>query len=72
MLSSQPAHANTDGKVVCFLRDRRNSKERYTMFGFNDSAHPDDGAFCPVAFALPELTVGDEAKIGAPVKNAVS
>jgi uncharacterized protein YdhG (YjbR/CyaY superfamily) len=66
-----PAYAK-DGKVVCFFRDRQKFKERYAMFGFNDSANLDDGDMWPIAFALPKLTAADEKKIGALVKKAVS
>jgi uncharacterized protein YdhG (YjbR/CyaY superfamily) len=65
-----PAYAR-DGKVVCFFRDRAKFKERYAMFGFNDTASLDDGAMWPVAFAITKLTAADEAKIGALVKQAV-
>ena len=65
-----PAYAK-DGKVVCFFRDAGKFKERYAMFGFNDSAKLDDGSMWPIAFALPELTKADEAKIGKLVKKAV-
>ena len=67
-----PAYANSDGKVVCFFRDRLKFKERYAMLGFNDAATLDEGTMWPVAYALPELTSKDEAKIGALVKKAVS
>jgi uncharacterized protein YdhG (YjbR/CyaY superfamily) len=66
-----PAYAK-DGKVVCFFRNAGKFKERYAMFGFNDSAKLDEGSMWPVAFALTELTVADEKKIGALVKKAVS
>jgi uncharacterized protein YdhG (YjbR/CyaY superfamily) len=66
-----PAYAK-DGKIVCFFRDRAKFKERYAMFGFNDSANLDEGAMWPVAFALEKLTAADEKKIGALVKKAVS
>ena len=66
-----PAYAK-DGKVVCFFRDRQKFKERYVMFGFNDSANLDEGAIWPIAFALTKLTADDEKKIGALVKRAVS
>src|SRR5712691_9469101 len=46
-----PAYAK-DGKVVCFFRGAHKFKERYAMFGFNDSANLDKGAMWPVAFAL--------------------
>ena len=65
-----PAYAK-DGKVVCFFRNATKFKERYAMFGFNDSAKLDEGSMWPVAFALPKLTKGDEAKISALVKKAV-
>ena len=66
-----PAYANKDGKVVCYFRDAGKFKERYAMFGFNDSAKLDEGSMWPVAFALTKLTAADEAKIRALVKRAV-
>ncbi len=65
-----PAYAK-DGKVVCFFRNAGKFKERYAMFGFNDSAKLDAGSMWPVAFALTKLTAADEARIGALVKKAV-
>ena len=65
-----PAYAK-DGKVVCFFRNAGKFKERYAMFGFNDSAKLDDGSMWPVAFAVKKLTAADEARIGALVKKAV-
>src|SRR6266513_1216515 len=65
-----PAYAK-DGKLVCFFRNAGKFKERYAMFGFNDSAKLDEGAMWPVAFALTKLTAADEAKIRALVKKAV-
>jgi uncharacterized protein YdhG (YjbR/CyaY superfamily) len=65
-----PAYAK-DGKVVCFFRDAGKFKERYAMFGFNDTAKLDEGSIWPVAFALTKLTAADEAKIRALVKRAV-
>ena len=64
-----PAYAK-DGKVVCFFRNAGKFKERYAMFGFNDSAKLDEGSMWPVAFALKELTPTEEAKIAALVKKA--
>ena len=66
-----PAYAK-DGKVVCFFRNAGKFKERYAMFGFNDSAKLDAGSMWPIAFALTELTAADEAKIRALVKKAVT
>jgi uncharacterized protein YdhG (YjbR/CyaY superfamily) len=65
-----PAYAK-DGKVVCFFRNAGKFKERYAMFGFNDSAKLDQGAMWPVAYALTKLTPADEAKVRALVKKAV-
>jgi uncharacterized protein YdhG (YjbR/CyaY superfamily) len=67
-----PAYANKDGKVVCFFRNAAKFKERYAMFGFNDTANLDDGSMWPVAYALTKLTKADEAKIAKLVKQAVS
>ena len=66
-----PAYANKDGKVVCYFRNADKFKERYAMFGFNDSANLDQGSMWPVAYALTELTKADEAKIRALVKKAM-
>ncbi|OLC19107.1 MAG: hypothetical protein AUH33_06220 [Chloroflexi bacterium 13_1_40CM_68_21] len=67
-----PAYANKDGKAVFFFQDKAKFKARYATLGFNDSAHLDDGAMWPIAFALKELTPAAEAKIAALVKKAVS
>jgi uncharacterized protein YdhG (YjbR/CyaY superfamily) len=66
-----PAYANKDGKVVFFFRNATKFKERYAMFGFNDTANLDEGSMWPVAYALTKLTKADEKKIGALVKKAV-
>jgi hypothetical protein len=66
-----PAYAK-DGKVVCFFRSGEKFKERYMTLGFNQEANLDEGSMWPVAFALMELTAGEEARIGALVKKAVS
>ncbi len=67
-----PAYANKEGKVVCFFRDAGKFKERYSQFGFNESANLDDGSMWPIAYALPKLTKADEAKIAKLIKQAVS
>ncbi len=66
-----PAYA-LDGKVVCFFQSAQKFKTRYATFGFNDTAHLDDGDLWPVAYAIKELTAADEEKIAALVKKAVS
>ena len=65
-----PAYAK-DGKVVCFFRNAGKFKERYAMFGFNDTAKLDEGSMWPVAFALKKVTPAEEKKIAALVKRAV-
>ncbi len=66
-----PAYAR-DGKVVCFFQPAQKFNTRYATFGFSDAANLDEGALWPVAFALKELTVAEEARIRALVKKAVS
>ena len=66
-----PAYAR-DGKVVCYFRNATKFKERYAMFGFNDSANLDEGHMWPVAFALTELTPEVEKRIAALVTRGVS
>src|SRR2546422_5899197 len=66
-----PAYAK-EGKVVCFFQPAQKFKTRYATFGFNDSAHLDEGAVWPVAFALKQLTPAEEPKIVALVKKAVT
>ena len=65
-----PAYAK-DGKVVCFFRNAGKFKERYAMFGFNDTAVLDQGAMWPTSFALTALTATEEAKIKALLKKAL-
>ena len=66
-----PAYAR-DGKVVCFFQSAEKFHTRYATLGFNDTAHLDDGAMWPTAFALTEWTAAAEARIGALVQQAVS
>ena len=66
-----PAYAK-DGKIVCFFQSAQKFNTRYATLGFNDTAHLDEGALWPVAFALKELTAAEEARIGELVKKAVN
>ena len=67
----QPAYTR-DGKVVCFFQNAQKFNTRYATLGFSDTAHLDEGAMWPVAYALKELTAAEEAKISALVKKAAS
>lgn len=66
-----PAYA-LDGKIVCFFQSAHKFNARYATFGFNDTAHLDEGAMWPTSFALKELTATEEEMISALVKKAVS
>jgi hypothetical protein len=66
-----PAYAKDD-KVVCFFQAAAKFKTRYATFGFSDKANLDEGNMWPAAYALNELTAGEEARIAALVKKAVS
>ena len=67
-----PAYANKDDKIVCFFQYAQKFNYRYATLGFNDAAKVDEGGLWPIAYALTKLTAADEARIGAPVKQAVS
>jgi uncharacterized protein YdhG (YjbR/CyaY superfamily) len=66
-----PAYAK-NGKIVCFFQCAQKFNTRYATFGFNDTAHLDEGTMWPTAFALTRLTAADEARIGALAKKAAS
>ena len=66
-----PAYSKDD-KVVCFYQASAKFKTRYATFGFSDKANLDEGNMWPNAFALKGLNAGDEARISALVKKAVS
>src|SRR6266498_649551 len=61
-----------NGKIVCFFQSAQKFNARYATFGFNDTAHLDEGAMWPTAFALTKLTAADEARIATLVKKAVA
>ena len=66
-----PAHANSDGKVVCYFKNSGKFKMRYSEFGFNQDAKLDAGAMWPIVYAVTKLSKGDEEKIAKLVKQAV-
>jgi hypothetical protein len=47
-------------------------KTRYSTLGFQQAAKLDDGPMWPVAFALTEMTDGEQEQIGALVRRAIS
>jgi len=66
-----PAYAK-NGKIVCHFAPAQKFKTRYATVGFSDTAHLDDGALWPVAFAVTSLGAAEETKIRALLKKAVS
>jgi uncharacterized protein YdhG (YjbR/CyaY superfamily) len=66
-----PAYAK-DGKNVCFFQAADKFKSRYATFGFDESAHLDEGTMWATSWAIKKLTAADEARIAELVKKAVS
>jgi hypothetical protein len=60
------------GNVVCHFQPAQKFKSRYATLGFSDKAILGEGAVWPVAYALTELSAGDEARIAELVQKAVS
>ncbi|MER3485405.1 MAG: hypothetical protein C4345_04935, partial [Chloroflexota bacterium] len=65
-----PAYAR-DGKVLCFFQSARKFNTRYATLGFTDAAKLDDGAMWPTAYALREISAGEEARISELIRKAV-
>ena len=66
-----PAYTK-DGEVVIYYQPASKFKVRYGTLGFSDEAKLDEGRMWPIAYALPELTPSDEARIHALVKKAIA
>jgi uncharacterized protein YdhG (YjbR/CyaY superfamily) len=66
-----PAYCK-DGNVICFFQSRQVFNARYMTLGFSHHAKLDEGRMWPTSFALTELTVVEEARIGPLVKQAAS
>jgi uncharacterized protein YdhG (YjbR/CyaY superfamily) len=67
-----PAYADADGKAVVYFQDAGKFNARYSMIGFQDNAHLDDGDMWPVAYALIAWTEEVERKVTELVMAAVS
>ncbi|GAA5336400.1 MULTISPECIES: iron chaperone [Thermus] len=65
-----PAYALKD-KVVCFFQPAHRFQTRYATLGFTDQARLDQGKMWPVAFALKELGLEEEAQVRALLRRAV-
>ena len=66
-----PAYSKDD-KVICFFKDAGKFKERYSTFGFNETANLDAGSMWPTSYALPKLTKPTRRRSPKLVKKAVS
>lgn len=66
-----PAYAR-EGKVVCFFQSGQKFSTRYCTFGFQDSAHLDEGAIWPTSYAITKMTPEVERKIESLLKQAIS
>lgn len=67
-----PAYTNKDGKVICFFKTASKYKQRYSDFGFLESANLDEGNMWPDSFAITKLTPAEEKRIAELVRKAVS
>ncbi len=67
-----PAYANADGKVVVFFQNAGKFGYRYSMLGFQDAAHLDDGDVWPVSYALKTWSPVVEEKVAGLVRAAIS
>ena len=67
---SQPAYANTDGKVILFVQSAAKFKTRYCTLGFSEDAQLDDGEMWPTSFAVTEITPAVEKRIAELILGA--
>jgi uncharacterized protein YdhG (YjbR/CyaY superfamily) len=64
-----PAWAR-DGKVVCFFKPASKFSQRYSTFGFEETAQLDDGDMWVTSYALTALGDAEAKKIEKLVKQA--
>jgi uncharacterized protein YdhG (YjbR/CyaY superfamily) len=69
---SQPAYANTEGKVILFVQSAAKFKTRYCTLGFSEDAQLDDGQMWPTSFAVTEITPAVETRIAELILRAAS
>ena len=67
---SQPAYANTEGKVILFVQSAAKFKTRYCTLGFSEDAALDDGEMWPTSFAVLEMTPAVEKRIAELILGA--
>ena len=67
-----PAYANADGKVVLFFQNAGKFDDRYSIVGFQDAAHLDDGDMWAASFALLKWSPAVEKKVVTLVKAVIS
>ena len=68
---SQPAYANTEGKVILFVQSAAKFKTRYCTLGFSEDAALDDRQMWPTSFAVIEITPAVEKRIAELILSAV-
>ena len=58
--------------VICFYQAGSKFDSRYSTFGFQEAARLDDGSFCPMSYAITQLTNEVAKKITGLVKKAIA
>jgi uncharacterized protein YdhG (YjbR/CyaY superfamily) len=64
-----PAYGK-EGKTLCFFKPASKFKERYSTFGFEQTAALDEGTMWATSWAITELTPAVEKRIAELVKKA--
>lgn len=66
-----PAYAREDGKVIIFFQPGAKFGTRYSTLGFQDSAHLDNGALWPTAYAVTATDDATRDAVAVLVRRAV-